>query len=305
MNRISRRAVLSAAAAVVPAVRGADAPAAAPLHVATNTYPWGTFAGRRGQAFAVHSDAALEAIAASGLTGYEPGVGSAGELDGLGERLRRHSLEMRSIYVNSTLHDDAQAAASIATVRAIAEKAAALGTKLVVTNPSPLQWGGNQAKTDVQLRTQADALNRLGAALKEQGLMLAYHNHDVELRHGAREFHHMLTATDPALVKFCLDAHWVFRGCGDSQVALFDAVALHGARIVELHLRQSQGGRWTEVFTTAGDIDYLKLGAEIKARGLRPHLVLEQAVEAGSPDTMDAVAAHRAGLPEVRKAFGS
>ena len=34
----------------------------------------------------------------------------------------------------------------------------------------------------------------------------------------------MLTATAAANVKFCLDAHWVFRGCGDSQVAVSDAV---------------------------------------------------------------------------------
>ena len=27
----------------------------------------------------------------------------------------------------------------------------------------------------------------------------------------------LLTATDPELVRLCLDAHWVFRGCGDSE----------------------------------------------------------------------------------------
>lgn len=78
-----------------------------------------------------------------------------------------------------------------------------------------------------------------GAALRKLGLHLAYHNHDAELRHGAREFHHMLTATDPENVKLCLDAHWVFRGCGDSEIAVFDALEHYHERIVELHLRQS------------------------------------------------------------------
>jgi inosose dehydratase len=114
----------------------------------------------------------------------------------------------------------------------------------------------------------------------------------------------MLTATDPANVKFCLDAHWVFRGCGDSQVALFDAVEHYGSRIVELHLRQSRGGIWTEVFTGEGDIDYARLGAWLTRRGLKPHLVLEQAVEGGSPKTLDAVTAHRQGLEQVRRLFG-
>jgi hypothetical protein len=36
---------------------------------------------------------------------------------------------------------------------------------------------------------------------------------------------------------------------------------------------------------------------------MRPHLVLEQAVEAGTPRTVDVVSAHRQGLAEVRTVF--
>jgi inosose dehydratase len=288
------------ALATPASLRAAQPPAP---HVATNTYPWGTFAKRDGVQFAPTSDEALAAIAASGITGYEPGFGSAAELDGLGPRLKAHGLEMRSIYVNSTLHDEAAATASVAEVLAIARRAAELGTRIVVTNPSPIRWGGPENKSEAQLITQAQALNQLGAQLRQLGLTLAYHNHDVELRLGAREFHHMLTATDPANVKFCLDAHWVFRGCGDSQVALFDALDLHGDRIVELHLRQSRGGVWTEVFTASGDIDYARLGSWLKRHGLKPQITLEQAVENGSPRTLDVVAAHRQDLKNTLELF--
>ena len=85
-------------------------------------------------------------------------------------------------------------------------------------------------------------------------MVLAYHNHDAEMREGAREFHHMLTGTDPANVKLCLDAHWIYRGSGNSQVALFDIVEIYVDRIVELHLRQSHDGIWSEVFGE-GDIN--------------------------------------------------
>jgi inosose dehydratase len=210
---------------------------------------------------------------------------------------------MRSLYVNSTLHDDAQAAQSIESVLAISRRAAEIGCKIVVTNPSPIKWGGAENKTDAQLITQAGALDRLGAGLRKLGLTLAYHNHDVELRHGAREFHHMLTATDPENVKFCLDAHWVFRGCGDSQVALFDALEHYGSRIIELHLRQSAGGVWTEAFTAKGDIDYERLASWLRQHSLRPHLGLEQAVEKGSPHTMDAVTAHKQSVERARQVF--
>lgn len=284
------------AAAAVVAAKAVGAGEAAPYgpHIATNTYPWGTFAGRDGVELPVHSQKLLEKIAAAGLQGYEPGVESAGELAGLGERLQAAGLEMRSLYVNSVLHDEAQSEGSIETVLAIAAAAQPLGTRIIVTNPAPLRWGGPEDKSDRQLRLQAANLDRLGQALRGRGLTLAYHNHDAELRQGARELNHMLTATDPEAVKFCLDAHWVYRGSGNSEVAVFDTLARYHDRIVELHLRQSTGGVWQESFTLAGDIDYRRLLAAVADR--EPHLVLEQAVEAGSPRSLDAVAAHRQGV---------
>jgi inosose dehydratase len=113
----------------------------------------------------------------------------------------------------------------------------------------------------------------------------------------------MLTATDPAHVKFCLDVHWVFRGCGDSQVAIFDVLEHYGERIVELHLRQSKDGVWTETFGAGGDIDYPRLAVWLRRHRIRPLLTLEQAVEAKSPRTTDAITAHRAGVRDVRALF--
>lgn len=309
MNRREMLAAVSGAAAfaAIPGAAeggaGAGAGNAAPP-VATNTYPWSTFAKRAGEKFDQYTDRLLADIAATGITGYEPAIGRPGELDGLAERLARHGLEMRSIYVNSLLHDAAKSRASIDEAVAIAELAHPLGARIVVTNPSPIRWGGNEDKTDRQLAHQAESLDRLGELLGKLGMMLAYHNHDSELRCGAREFHHMLTATDPQNVKFCLDAHWVYRGCGNSQVALFDAVEMYAPRIVELHLRQSRDGIWTEAFTLEGDIDYRRLFADLDRRGLAPHFVLEQAVEAGSPQTTPVVDAHRASAANLRAYWG-
>lgn len=305
MNR--REFLFSTAAATI--VTGSvvrAAPARKPdLHVATNTYPWGTFARRQGGTFPLHADASLAAIASSGIPGYEPAARGAEEFAGLAPRLKQHGLEMRSLYVNSTLHDEAQAEKSIADVLAIARRAAPIGTKIIVTNPSPIRWGGPENKTDAQVRSQAQALDRLGAQLRPLGMALAYHNHDIELRNGAREFHHMLTATDPQNVKFCLDAHWVYRGCGNSEVALFDVLEHYGSRVVELHLRQSRDGVWTEVFTADGDVDYGRLAAWLRQKRLKPHLVLEQAVEKGSPSTLDGIAAHRQSLANTVRLFSA
>ena len=247
------------------------------------------------ETFALHTDDLLADIAKTGIDGYEPIISNPSEFDGLGERLSKHGLEMRSLYVNSVLHEEARADNSIAEVLAIATAASKLGTKIIVTNPSPIRWGGPEDKTDAQLRIQAAALNRLGAELRKLGLVLAYHNHDAELRQGGREFHHMLTATDPDNVKFCLDAHWIFRGCGDSEVAVFNALAHYYDRIVELHLRQSQDGVWTEAYAMSGDIDYSRLFEYLTTRKITPHIVLEQAVEARSLNKINVIEAHRRG----------
>ncbi len=272
------------------------------LHVATNQYPWFTFYGRENRDFNASLDTSLGEVAATGLDGFEPLASSPAQIEQLGPLLKKHGLQMRSLYVNSVLHEAAEAEKSIAAVVAIAEKAKRLGTQIIVTNPSPIRWGGPENKSDAQLKAQANALNELGRQLAAMDLTLSYHNHDVELRNAAREFHHMMVGTDPKLVTLCLDAHWIYRGAGDSSVALFDVAKLYGRRVTELHLRQSIDGVWTETLCP-GDIDYPRLAKCLQAVDVTPHLVVEQAVEQKSPKTMTAAEAHRQSCRYTREVF--
>lgn len=272
------------------------------LHVACNSYSWLVFYRRENRSLNAELDAALGELRASGLDGYEPGANNPQELDRLGMLLKKHRVEMRSLYVNSVLHEAEKAEQSIESILTIARKAKTLGTKIIVTNPSPIAWGGTQNKDDAQLRTQAKALENLGRQLKAIGLTLAYHNHDMELRNAAREFHHMMVGTDPAYVTLCLDSHWVYRGAGNSQVALFDVVDLYGSRITELHLRQSKGGIWAETMCD-GDIDYPALAKRLLDIDVRPHIVLEQAVEKGTPKTMTPLEAFSKSSEYTRQVF--
>jgi inosose dehydratase len=292
--------VVAAGLAAVPGARGSAA--SGKLHVACNQYSWTVFYQREGRDFNQSLDAGLADVAASGLDGFEPGVGGLAQLEPLLPLLKKHGLQMRSLYVNSTLHEPDQVDKSIAEVLAAAGKVKAFGTQIIVTNPSPIRWGGPENKTDEQLRTQARAMDNLGARLRQMGLTLAYHNHDIELRNAAREFHHMVVGTDPQNVTLCLDAHWVYRGSGNSQVALFDVLKLYGPRVTELHLRQSQKGVWTEVFGP-GDIDYPRLAEHLLKIGVKPLLVLEQAIEAGSSNTTKPVEAFQKSTEYTRQVF--
>ncbi len=272
------------------------------LHLACNQYPWTVFYARDNRNFNADLDEGLGELAACRLDGYEPLANNPQEIDRLGPLLKKHGLEMRSLYVNSVLHEREKADQSIEAVLAIARKAKDIGTKIIVTNPSPIRWGGSQNKNDAELKVQAAALEKLGRELKAIGLTLAYHNHDIELRNAAREFHHMMVGTDPEYVTLCLDAHWVYRGAGNSQVALFDVLKLYGSRITELHLRQSKDNIWTETMCD-GDIDYPALAKHLLEIGIRPHIVLEQAVEKGTPKTMTTVEAFRKSSRYTRRVF--
>jgi inosose dehydratase len=302
-RRFLRSATALAALPLLPDNQASQArPAAKSFPIACNSYNWLTFYQRQGKTWMADPDASLAELAQSGIKAYEPGLSSADEVTRLLPFLTKHKLAMHSLYVNSTLHKAEEARKSIDSVMAIADAARPAGTSIFVTNPSPINWGTTDDKTDAELTEQARNLDRLGAELRKRGITLAYHTHAPEHRQAAREFHHMLLATDPKNVSLCLDAHWVYRGSGNSQVALFDVVKLYGKRIVEVHIRQSKNGIWQETFGE-GDIDYKRLANALTAQGVRPNLVIEQCLEKGSPNTMNAVEAHREDLAMVKTLF--
>jgi inosose dehydratase len=270
--------------------------------ISCNAYNWFTFYGRQNKKWGEDLDECMSDLAQTGITAYEPGLESAEDVKKLAPFLKKYKISMPSVYVNSVLHKMDEAAKSIATVLSITDEALKLGTKIVVTNPSPIKWGGPELKNDAELSVQAKSMEKLGIELKKKGLTLAYHTHDVELRAGAREFHHILQNTSPENVSFCFDIHWVYRGSSDSQVAVFDVLKMYGSRVVELHIRQSVSGVWSETFGT-GDIDYQRFANELKTMKMRPHLVIEQCVEAKTPNTMDGRQAHIRDLAMIKEIF--
>jgi inosose dehydratase len=300
----NRREFLADAGLAAAAVLGSRVAAQAaaesgePLHVSINQWSVGAVRGRDKQNAKIAFDEELAGLAAAGVNGLEPGLGSADQVDALAAQLAKHDLQLRSIYTGSSLTDPAQIDKELERIVALAKRAKEVGTKIIVTNPSP----SRQGKSDEQLKTQAAALNKLGHELAGLGMKLAYHNHDVELLFAAREFHHMMVGTDPEAVSLCLDAHWVYRGAGHSQVALFDVLKLYGSRVSELHLRQSMGNVWSEAFGD-GDIDYRALVRNLLDINIRPLLVLEQGPEGQTPQTLEVAEVHRRSVRYVREIF--
>jgi inosose dehydratase len=291
-----------AGASAVTLLSSAQKQLAYPTPISCNSYNWVTFYRRKSKTWEEDMDTCFAEFAKTGIPAYEPGLNDANHVKKLAPILQKYNIKLPSVYVNSVLHKADDANKSIESVLAIAEEVQRLGTKIMVTNPTPIRWGGDEIKSDVELETQLKSLDKLGAELRKKGIKLAYHTHDVEMRAGAREFHHMLQNTSPENVHFCFDVHWAFRGSQDSHLAVFDVLKMYGKRVVELHIRQSVNGVWTETFGD-GDIDYKRLASEFKKLNMKPHLVIEQCIEAKTPDTMDGVAAHIKDLAMIKEVF--
>ena len=302
--KTSRRDFIGAigAATAISTMTKANTKAEYPFPISCNSYNWFTFYGRQNKNWGENLDESFAELVETGIPAYEPSFSSAEEVKKMIPYLQKYQIKMPSVYIGTVLHDDAEAKKSIETVLAIADEIKKVGTKIVVTNPNPLSWGGDLLKSDAQLLEQSKNMEALGKALKNKGLTLAYHTHDTEMKAGAREFHHIMLNTSPQNVAFCMDVHWVYRGSGNSQVAVFDVLKLYGKRIVELHIRQSVGGVWSETFGE-GDIDYKRFAQTLKTMNLRPHLVIEQCVEDKTPNTLNAVQAHIKDLAAIKATF--
>ena len=269
--------------------------------ISSNGYNWITFYQRAGKVWGQDWDVCIQDYARSGLKALEPSIGNVADLNKLIPALKKYDISLPSIYVGSILHEPKEADLSIQRILAIADRLKSEGTNIFVTNPSPLKNG--VAKTDAELECQVEKLNLLGSLLKQKGITLAYHTHDVEFRESAKEFHYVLQHTKPENLAFCMDVHWVYRGSGNSEQTVFDILKTYGNRIVALHIRQSENGIWTETFSGKGDIDYVRFAKELKKQKIKPHLVIEQCLEAKTVHTMDAAQAHAIDLKVVKALF--
>ena len=186
--------------------------------------------------------------------------------------LTKYNLAPETIYAGTTMHEAAAAEKSVKEVVELARLIKPHGARIIVTNPSPKP--SQARKTDEELDIQAKYVDQLGAELHQQGMKLALHHHTPELVDNAREWRHLLQHTNPRRVYCCVDVHWAYRG-GQEVMPFIRAT---GHRLVELHLRNSRQGTWTEDFGP-GDIDYQKVADYLRGIGFKGYLVVELAYE--------------------------
>jgi inosose dehydratase len=265
--------------------------------VGTQLYGWGQVYQARGLDLSEQLDDVLGAVRECGYETAEGFLRAADPDDAprFAARLQAHGLRPASLYAGGAFHEREQADRTIDTLLAAAPRAVTAGFTVLDVNPDPI----GRDKTDAELATQAAALERLGSGLRALGMRLGVHNHDPEMRSGAREFHHNLQRTTPENVGLCLDTHWCYRGGADPLVLLEQ----YAGRVVSLHLRQSIDGVWSEDLGD-GDIDYRPFAAFLRGIAFAGPLLVELAIERGTPQTRDVIDNHRRSRDYVRRIFG-
>ena len=174
-------------------------------------------------------------------------VGQPEENAKFAEQLKAKGLQPVSLYTGARVHEASKAGEEVARILAAAKVCQQAGFRVISCNADPIK----REKTDEELKTQAAALSELGEGLNALGMKLGVHHHMPEMANHAREFHYNFDHTKPAVVGFCYDVHWVWKG----GVMPMDALTQYGDRVVTWHLRQSRDGLWWEDLDT-GDVDY-------------------------------------------------
>jgi inosose dehydratase len=260
--------------------------------IGTNGFRWSQHYNALGRKPVDYFDEALHAAARAGIQTWEAlGLADDAEAAALARALQSSGLRAHTLYVNCRLHEPDWRVAIERTLSE-ARRGIALGVRVICSNPEPVQWGGPQDKTDDALKRQLEAIRLLTERMRAEGAELAYHVHDAELRNGAREMHHMLINTEDIGMGFGFDPHWVYRGCGNSQIAVDDVLKLYGHRINLLHIRQSVNGTWTETLQD-GDVDFRPLFTLLKQRGYAGVINVELGFEPGVPETLGMEESHR------------
>ena len=139
---------------------------------------------------------------------------AAGMPTGKGGKLDWHALLQEAGLLVASLHADLGSLEREG--EAVAEEAKSFGTDtIVITGMYRFDYGDESA-----VRELARRLNIAGEILKDEGLYLLYHNHNVELLRlssGKRAYDLLIEETDKDYVNFEFDSYWFTDGGADAK----------------------------------------------------------------------------------------
>lgn len=136
-----------------------------------------------------------------------------------------------------------------------------------------------ERRTEAAYREVAAALNRIGAVVHGEGLGLCYHNHAFEFEtmiDGVTAFDWLAANTDPALVRFELDAYWAQKAGHDPTMLLRH----YTGRVPLVHLKDmTADAARTFAPVGTGAVDFAPIFAAAERGGVAWYIVEQDRAE--------------------------
>jgi sugar phosphate isomerase/epimerase len=175
----------------------------------------------------------------------------------------------------------------------VAAGAAALGAQRVVMSGTGLSPEGTFEAT--ALKEKATELERLGKICRQNGIRLAYHNHNPEFANHNAEIEALAKSTSAELVDLLMDAGHGYLGGGNPA----EFMSRNSSRIFGCHVKTFHG-KDEQKPLGQGDFGFEALAAAIKETGWKGWIISE---EGGNPRYANnaALGPDRA---YIRKVFG-
>lgn len=181
------------------------------------------------------------------------------------------------------------------TFKTTAAGVAAIGGLSIVMSARGLSQTGDFEKA--ALEKKAERLNVLARICREQGIRLAYHNHNPEFANRNAEINGLAAATDPKLVDFLMDAGHAYLGGGNPA----EFMLRHSGRIFGCHIKTFKNGDVKQQVPLGhGDFGFEELSAAIRKTKWSGWLITE---EGGGPEPGN-TAALGPDRAYIRKVFG-
>lgn len=121
----------------------------------------------------------------------------------------RRDFESRHIqfiapHTGGVFYDPDKTAAELANLERMAGSCAQMGASYLIVSGKEVPHPDGKLVRDA-VHIKAEALSRIGEAVKKEGVRLCYHNHEAEFRDDPSEMSYLLSETDPGNVWLCLD----------------------------------------------------------------------------------------------------
>jgi sugar phosphate isomerase/epimerase len=170
---------------------------------------------------------------------------------------------------------------------------AAMGCRYVVMSATGLSSAGTF--TPEALNQKTSTLEKYGRICKDNGMILAYHNHMPEFANGNAEIQALADHTNAQLVSFLIDAGHAYQGGGNPA----EFMRKNATRIVGCHIKTFKN-KTQQVPLGQGDFNFKDLAVAIQEKGWAGWLIDE---EGGGPQGADtpAVGPDR---EYIRRVFG-